>query len=449
MTKRAFALTSLAAALAWSFGGTADLAAQQECQLEPTDAVTRAQSLITEAREEESPDEARMKYEEAYRAVEGSLEARHAGALIMGATASIGLGRYESADELLDRFLELAPDCAEVAENTRYNAWVGLYNEAITAYEDGDTQTALDRFETANLIYEDPRSLNNAAFLHEQQGNTETAIELYRRTLQTGGDEEQLQSAMTSLASLLTAAGRTEEALELYAGHLEQNPDDVVVQIQYALLLTDLGDAEQAALIFEEVLAREGLSNEQWNQVGVGLFNAERYEQAAAAFRKAHDANPHNKEGLENLVTVLVQANKLAEAEESAQLLVDRYPYDEGNVQLLARTLAGTDRGQEALELMQRIDDAPMVFQSAQMAEAGEGRYIVRGILEGRESGAGTTMLVPVELLAADGSVIASQKMEITVPEAGETVPFEVTIETDQEAAGFQYRKAGSDGIQK
>lgn len=452
MTKRVFTLATATVALGLLFPVPSALYAQvqqeqqqQRCELEPSERASRAQALVNEAREAETRQAARAKYEQALQSVQG---ADDPASLIMGATAQIGLGEYEAADQLLDRFVQVAPTCAEPAENTRYNAWVGLYNEAITAYQAGDAETALDRFETANLIYEDARSLNNAAFLHQQQGETEEAIRLYRRAVETDGDEEQVRNALTHLGDLLAVEDRVDEALAAYESYLERSPDDLVAKIRYALLLGDQGRDEDAAPLFEEVLAGEDLSNEQWNQVGVGLFNAQRYEQALMAFRRAHEANPYNKEALENLVASLIQADMHAEAEEPARTLVERYPYDEANFQLLANVLAMTGRGQEALQVMELIDDAPMAFQSVQMAETGEGRYLLRGNVEGRESGAGTSITVPIELLALDGGVITSQAVQIEVPPAGETADFQTTIETDQEAAGFRYRKAGSDGIQ-
>ncbi len=454
MMKRAFVLAAAAAILGFPAIPTG-LAAQEEaqeeqqCELEPSETAVQAQTLVAEAQEAETPEAATAKYQEALATVEDRLGSDDAGAVLMGAVAHIGLGDYETADQLLDRFLELAPSCAEPARNTRYNAWVGLYNEAITAYQEGDSEVALEKFETANLIYADARSLNNAAFLYQQQGDIERAIELYRQASEADGDAEQIQNATINLADLLVAEERTEEALEVYGAYLEEHPDDNVMRIQYALALTEAGRTEEATPLFDEVLAAEGLTNAQWNQVGVGLFNAEQYAEAAQAFRKAYEANPYNKEALENLVASHVQAETAGEVGDLAPELVDRYPYDEANYALLARILVSTDRAQEAGTLMQTIEDAPMVFQSVQMAEADQATYVIRGTVEGREAGAGTTINVPFQLIGPDGSVVATQEIEIEVPPAGETSPFRVSVETDAEVAGFRYQKVGSDGIRE
>lgn len=416
------------------------------CQLEPSNAATTAQSLINEAREAPSPEEGAEKYRRALEVVQDGVDAEVPVDVILGAMAHIGLGEYETADALLDRFLALKPGCVEPATNTRYNAWVDLYNEAIRAYQAGDLERALERFELANQIHTDIRSLNNAAFLHEQQGNTERAIELYRRAIASGGEREQVRSSLSSLSDLLMVEGRIEEAAQAYEPYLEDHPDDVVVQVRYAVALGEAGRQEEATPIFERALAAEGLTSAQWNEVGVGLFNAEQYEKSVAAFRRAHEANPHNKEGLENLVTALIQAEAFGEAVDLAPELIERYPYEEEHYRLAANALANVDRDREALQTMQRSEGLPFLLDGVRMTSSGQGSYVIRGTIEGRPASAGTTVTIPFELVGRDGQVIATDELELQVPAAAQTSSFELGFQIDGEAAGFRYRTADGPG---
>lgn len=416
---------------------------ESTCQLEPTDAATTAQSLINEAREAPSPEEAVETYGRALALVQDGVDSEVPVDMILGAMAHIGLGEYETADRLLDRFVELKPGCHEPATNTRYNAWVDLYNEAIRAYQAGDLERALERFELANQIHTDTRSLNNAAFLHEQGGNRQRALELYRRAVNSGGEPEQVRSALASLSDLLMVEGRAEEAARAYEPYLEEHPDDVVVQVRYAVALAEAGQQAEATPIFERVLGAEGLTSAQWNEVGVGLFNAEQYDQSVEAFRNAHATNPHNKEGLENLVAALIQAEAHGEAAELAPELVERYPYEEEHYRVMANALANVDRDREALQAMQSSENLPFLLDGVRMTSSGEGSYVIRGTIEGRPASAGRTVTVPFELVGRDGQVIATDELELDVPAAGQTSRFELSFQVDGEAAGFRYRTSG------
>lgn len=450
MWKRAF---SLAVVSALVFLAPAFLAAQEEgsetkaeCQLEPTDATTTAQGLINEAREAATPDEAERKYQRALAAVRADVEAERPVGLILAAMAHVGLGQYETADELLDRFIALKPACGEPVRTTRYNAWVDLYNEAIRAYQAGDIERALERFEFANRIHTDIRSLNNAAFLHEQQGETERAIELYRRATTAGGEPEQVRNALGSLSDLLMAEGRLDEAAEVYEPYLAEHPEDTVIRVRYAVALAEAGRREEATPIFEEVLSAENLTSAQWNEVGVGLFNADQYENAVEAFRRAHEANPYNKESLENLVTAQIQADLPGEAAGLAPELIERYPYEAQLYQLAANALANVDRDREALQMIQAAEDLPLLFESVRLLEGGGGTYVIRGSVQAGSAGPGSSFTVPFELIGRDGGVIAAGELQIELPVAGRSTGFELALQADEEVAGFRYRKAGASG---
>lgn len=431
-------------AIPWLILGSGHLAAQEEseCELVGSPEITEAAEAIQKAEEATDPAEAEAAYREALEAIEDELNDEHT-PYILAAQAHIALGNYEEANRLLTRFEELAPECIPThAKNTRYNAWVRLYNEGIQAYQANDTDAALEAFDMANTIYGEARSYNNAAILYEQRGDTEKAIENYRGALGAEGDAEQKRSALIGLAELLTAQGRPNEAIEAYESYLGEHPDDVVIRIRYALALSDTGQAEQAAGIFEEVLGRDDLTAQQWVQVGVGLFNSKQYADAATAFGKARVGNPYGKEAMENYVNASVQAGDAAAVTSLADSLVTWYPYDGSEYQLWASTLARSGNDEQALRVLQDAEQMPIVFHSSQMAEVGENQYVVRGVVENRQAEAGRTVTIPFEFLSSAGEVIASESLDLQLPAAGETQAFRLDVQIQGPVAGFRYSKA-------
>ena len=423
-------------------GGSGGLLAQEEeCVLEPSPEATSAATALDEARVAEDPAEAQAKFLEAWDAVDGELRDDPA-PYLLGAQALVGLRDFAKADSLLVRFEELAPECFPVhGRNARYNAWVGLYNEGIQAYQTDDVEVALEAFNTANMMFAEARSYNNAGILYEQSGRTDLAIENYRKAIVAEGDEEQKRNAVLSLASLVGAEGSPEEALPIYEQFLEMNPDDVVVRIRYALTLSDAGRGAEATGIFEEVLNREDLTMEQWVEVGVGLFNSEEYGNAAVAFGKARRGNPYGKEAMENFVNAAIQEGQVAEALPLADSLVNWYPYDASEYQLLASGLAKGGDDDQALALLQVSQTNAIIFHSSQMADLGGGQYVVRGVVESRDAAAGQTVTISFEFLSGTGDVIGSEDLTVQLPAAGQTDTFRVDFQSAAPVAGFRYAK--------
>lgn len=418
---------------------------QGDCRLEPSPAVEAAQGAIREAQDAASPEQAEPKWREALSFLRGRLDGDDAAALLLGARAHIGLWDYEESDRLLDRFVLLAPACAEPASNMRFNAWVDAYNEGISAYQAGDEDRALQRFETANLIHDDARAYNNAAFLYRQKGETDRAMEMYRRSLETRGETEQLRIALENLTEMLGEQDRNEEALAVSGEYVEEHPDDHLGRVQYGRLLARAGRADESRRLFDQVLARDDLTGDEWNRVGVELFNADDFERSADAFRKAYEEKPHDKDALENLVTALVQVERHEEAVPLAELLVERYPYDEVNYQLLASSLANLNQGQRALRTMQESDGLPVLLESVRLTSREDGSYVIRGVARGKGQG-GVSLTIPFELVGPDGSVVGTESLTLSGPAEGDSREFDVTIRADGEVSGFRYRKAGGRG---
>lgn len=419
--------------------------AQEECQFEGSVGANTAAEKFREITDETPDSEAMALWQEALEAVRPELDGENAVAYLMATQALLGLGQLDEALELITTFDELAPECGSYSENMRMNGWVRHFNAGIDRYNAGDTQGALESFVGATAFRPDLRSTNNAALIYLETGDTENAIATYRIGLENPGDEpdpEQLQSAIRGLGDALTAAGRSDEALDAYGSYLEEHPDDVVVQINYALAASDAGMESEATEIFSSVLARDDLDPQQWVQVGVGLYNASDYEGSATAFGKARSANPFNKEAMENYVNASVQANRPGPVLALADTLVAWYPYDQTNYQLLASALARASMDERAMQVIADQEAADIVFHSVQMGGGSGGNYVVRGTLEAK--GATGTLVIPFEFLSEGGEVIATETLTMGAPAAGQTEDFQFSVTSGVPIAGFRYGKNGS-----
>jgi tetratricopeptide (TPR) repeat protein len=363
---------------------------------------------------------------------------------LLAGRSYLGLRDYSGADSMLTRLAVIEPGCVDVVDEMRFNAWVPLYNMGISALQAGEQAEALQAFLQANVIYSDSRSLTNAANIYQQQGDNARAMELYEQARELGGDPSMVRAANINMAELLRAEGRDAEALAVYSEYSAAHPEDVLGLLNYAVALMDSGDQEASAKMFGDLLSRDDLSFRQWSQVGIGLYRAQNFEQAAEAFERAHDMQPLNKETMENLANTYYQSQRYQALLPLAGELVDRYPLESVNYNLLANAHRELEDPETALSVLQLRDGLEFEFLRSQLTAISEGVYSVEGQVMNRSATAGSEVTIPVQLLGEEGQVVMREELLITLPAEGEASSFLLQFEIEEPVSGFQYVSDGS-----
>lgn len=430
--------------------GPAELAGQEgqgedECRLVSNSQTEGAVEKMTEAGETTDPQVRMSLYREALADLESEVQDdEDITALWLAAEAHIGVGEFEAADQLLKRFVAANPACLQRATDTRFNAWAAAYNEAIQHYQAGDEEASLAAFLKSSVIKRDSRALNNAGLLYQNLGDPEAAIAQFRGAVEADDPTDQARDASLNLAEALRAEGREEEAVEMLRVFAEAHPDDVMAEMNYALALVIAGDPSAAQPTFQALLARDDLTVDQWNQVGVGLYEAEAFADAVTAFQKARELNPYDRDALNNLATSALEAGDLELAAETSQLLVERYPYDYDAYTLFANAASQGGDAAGALEMIQKRESLAFSLENVQLRERGENAYVVEGMVMGRGDGAGSMVTVPIEFLNWQGGVAATEELPLTVPASGETELFQVELTSETPIAGFRFPQSAS-----
>lgn len=426
-------------------GAPAGLGAQ-ECAEKGNQHTRGADVELSYAARRDDPQPKETRYARALEKLEPTLadEDPLPRAYLLAGQAYLGLRDYAGADSMLTKLATAEPACSDLINEIRFNAWVPLYNRAINQLRAEDQEAALSAFLQANVIFPDSRSLTNAGNLYQQMGDNEAAMEMYAQALEVGGEPEMIRAASINMAELLRREGRDEDALAIYSEYAAENPDDVLGVLNYAVALMDAGDQEAAEEIFVDLLGRDDLSFRQWSQVGIGLYRARDFEQAAVAFQRAHEMSPLNKETMENLANTYYQAERYQELLPLAQELTERYPFESVNYNLLANAQRELDNADAALAALEQRDAMEFEFLRSQLNVVADGTYSVEGQVMNKSAAAGTEVTVPVELLGDAGQVVATDDLVITLPGEGEASSFMLQIDIEEPVAGFQYSAAGS-----
>ncbi len=435
----------VAAGLIAAFGLPASLSAQ-ECAKSGNKHTRGADVELSYAARRDDPQPKEDRYARTIRTLEPALSDDEPlpRAYLLAGTAYLGLRDYVGADSMLTKLISVEPGCADLANEMRFNAWVPLYNMGINSLRAADQDAALEAFLQANVIYSDSRSLTNAANIYQQRGDNATAVQMYERALAVGGEPDMVRAASINMAELLRMDGRDDEALAIYSEYASDNPDDVLGLLNYAVALMDSGDQEAAEQLFTELLVRDDLSFRQWSQVGIGLYRAQDFTQAAVAFERAHDMSPLNKETMENLANTYYQSERYDELVPVAGELVDRYPFESVNYNLLANAHRELQDADAALAVLERRDALEFEFLRSQLTSVSENVYSVEGQVMNKSATAGLEVTVPIDLLGEGGEIIASEELLITLPAAGEASSFLLQFQIEDAVSGFQYNQDGS-----
>lgn len=363
---------------------------------------------------------------------------------LLAAKAYLGLFDLAGADSMLTILVQVEPGCTEQVAQIRFSAWVTQYNAGIERMQAGEEDTALERFEAANQISLDSRSLAYAGSIYQTRGEHELAAERYEQALESGGEDAIVRTASINLAGIRKNAGDTEGALEIYSEYSTAYPDDVLGQLNFAIALMDSERQDEAQHVFEDLLSRDDLSFGQWSQVGIGLYRAQNFGPAAIAFQKALDLGPYNKETLENLANSYYQSDHFEELMPLAQQLIDRYPLERVNYNLLANAKREQGDGDGALVALEAREGMNFEFLRTQLSVVGETTYTIDGQMMNRSGDSGSTHTIAVTFIGEDGTELFTEPLELTLPAEGETAAFSLQVDSEVPVAGFHYTAPAS-----
>jgi tetratricopeptide (TPR) repeat protein len=358
---------------------------------------------------------------------------------LLAAHAYLGLFDFAGADSMLTTLVGIEPSCADQVAAIRFSSWVTQYNAGIEQMQADNADVALERFETANLINRDARSLAYAGSIYQTRGDNETAATLYESALAAGGSDDIVRTASINLAGIRKMAGDDAGALEIYSAYATSYPEDILGRLNFAIALMDADRGSEAETIFEGLLSRDDLSFGQWSQVGIGLYRAQNFEQAAVAFGKALELNPHNKETLENLANSHYQVDNYESLMPFARLLVEAYPLERVNFNLLANSLRELGDSDAALAVLEARDAMSVEFLSSRFSPVGPTTYSVDGQMMNRIGAAGSTYSVAVTFLDEEGAEAMTETLELTLPAEGEIAAFSLQVENEAPIVGFRY----------
>jgi len=161
-------------------------------------------------------------------------------------------------------------------------------------------------------------------------------------------------AAWSALATSELMRGRLAAAEEAYERSLALAPERNDVAIEYALLLSKSGQARRAIEVLTRILEQETQNTVAWIGLGHAQAQAEDFDAAASAFRKALELTPGEREARHNLAVIRMKQWSLVEAEQLAREIIRDDPHPAEAWSLLGTIQRMQGRVDEAIASLQR-----------------------------------------------------------------------------------------------
>ncbi len=417
----------------------------------------QASLYLFQAQQSQNPEQATTRYRSALDAAQAGIEAdpENAQSYLQAGDALIGLGDYTEGAAMLDRAEEIFPRYVVETAVIRERGWVELYQEAATAYDMGNQAEALRLFETAHGLYQwRPEVAIRLAGLYAEVGRSAESAAMFQETIriidspQAAEMDDDLRESWVELrdislsnrAQILFQMGDHEAAAEAFGAIYAEDPDNLQALASQAASYMSAGNHARAQEIYDRLMALPGLSARDYFIVGVGLYESEQYEQAAAAFGESAARVPLHRE------TIFLQAQSLVLAEdwegvvEVTERLLEIETHNTFVYRFRARAMVELERQAEAMEFLERYENLPFEVDGLRL-QGIEGGYALTGMVFNRTQAEGTEVRLRIHFYDVNGGEVGSEVATISLGPISEDegATFQVNLATGADVFGYRY----------
>jgi tetratricopeptide (TPR) repeat protein len=380
---------------------------------------------------------------------------------LLAGMSYLRLADYERADAMFRDAERIYPAYELDIEPQREAAWGEAFNAGLAAYAAGDVDGTIDRWNEATLMY-DLRSEahRNLGGLLATEGRYAEAIDVYRDAVSglekssatqvpTDVDVRERANAKVilqdQLAALLVLTERYAEAEPLLRARMQREPESVEVRSELANALNSLGRGSEARDIYATLLSEGGLQATQLFNLGVGLFRVQDFAGAEEAFHRLTDLQPQSRDAWFNRANALFAMEDWETLVPVGERLLEMDPLGENALLIAARARLEAGNREGAVEILQRVDAAPVFLEALRMRGAGSGTTV-----EGRVTGTVAPAGSPVDLLfvffGEEGTRVGSATTTVDAPGEGGSETFVVAFAG--RALSYRYELLGASGPQ-
>jgi tetratricopeptide (TPR) repeat protein len=364
------------------------------------------------------------------------------------------LGEYEEAAAMFDRAEEIFPRYAFQTEYFREFAWVEFFNRGVEAGQAaGSPAAGLPYYEQAHAVYQGrPEAMLNIADAYLRVDRHEEAEAMYSQAiaLMTGpraADAE--DSTLENWAEFMAVArfnrgqtlyqlGRYAEAAEVYEEIYADDPENLQAASSLAVALSAMGEDARAQAIYDQMLNQPGLAANDYFTIGVGLYQAEAFEQAAVAFGEAWNLVPLHRDAAFFHAQMLFLAEDFEALVDAAERAKELDPRNQLLYRFRQQAFDRLDREDELIDEIEALEELSFLVDDVQFQPV-QGGAIVDGFVVNRTREAGSTVDFRFHFVDVEGNEVGTTDAQFELAGPGDRVNFQVEFQSNARLFGYYY----------
>jgi tetratricopeptide (TPR) repeat protein len=347
-------------------------------------------------------------------------------------------GDVAGADSALTKAEKLQPDCEIDIGSYRQNAWAILANAGIEKLRGGDTDSALVLFRQANTLFQKlPHVYENVGVIFANGGQNDSAAFYFGKAAAIAEADTTLRdnrnSATLNYAMTLQRLEKHPEAIIALTKYLSWNPNDTDARKSLSWSYRQSGqvpkaDSIDAAMVNDfATMNYDSLSAGDLMSVGVSMFNAQKFKEAADVFEKLRAKNPWSRDAVYNLANAYLALKDWPKLVEVGKQLTLIEPLNEDAYRLTGQAYRELKQQDSLLKEAEHLVGLPISVDVNTFA-MGTTASRIEATATGRKATDAngkdikpTPVAMTWEFLDATGKVLGSQDVNVPALEPGAT----------------------------
>ncbi len=371
------------------------------------------------------------------------------------------VGDVGGVDSAFTKAQKLQPQCELDISQIRQNNWAQLAKPAFDLQQAGKIDSALALFRDAHRVfYGLPHVVSNMGVLFANSGQDDSAAVYFGKAFEIAEEGAQSDTSMIgdrnsnalNLAIMYQRLGKNAEAVPVLRKYLAWDPGNLEARKSLSQAFRGAGMADSADALDNAMIAEMSTQNLDSLEVGdvmaigVSAFNAQKFDQAAAAFGAAASRNPFSRDAIYNLANSYLAMKNHEKLVETAAKLVAIEPMNEDVYRLLGQGHRALKHDDEVLKAAENLVGLQINLEMTGFA-VGRNTAKLEGLATGREPTDAQGKVIPkaaqtlvVEFVTAAGQVVDTK--EVTVPRLDTGTTHKLTVEgKGSDIAGWRYRR--------
>lgn len=368
--------------------------------------------------------------------------------------AQVGLGNIEAADSMFDIAERKYPAYVEETLEHRERAWQQALSKGAEAYNNNNMAEAIQQWQIANRISDlHPESYLYLGQALLQEDRADEAVEAFRgglAALQRNPpvevwNEEYKAQRLTARPDLIEQLGQTLEfrqrfadAEQLYRQELAADSTNVALRARLAASIgAQQGRAAEAQAMYSQLLSQPGLGARDLESIGAALYNAEKYAEAATAFKRVTDLRPNSAQAWTNYSLALNNAKQWQQLATAAERLAQVDPLSQDAYIFAARAYTSLKQNAKATATVKRVEALPVLVRNVKL-QAGASKATLRGEVVGNRARSGTPVALRFTFYGEQGP-LGTQTVTVNAPARDAAAPFETSLDITSPVTGYSY----------